>query len=94
MSRTADSILRTIALFAAAASLAACVQTSGERAEPLPQPPPPTPPVAANTCTSLTGTASWYGPGFNLRRTATGEPFYMDELTRAHRSLRSTPLCA
>jgi rare lipoprotein A (peptidoglycan hydrolase) len=91
MSRTADSILRAVAPFAAAASLAACVQTGGDRAEPLPQQPrPPTPSVAANSCTpsfSLTGTASWYGPGFHLKRTASGEPFYMDELTAAHRSL-------
>ena len=31
--------------------------------------------------------ASWYGPGFNGRRTASGERFDMDALTAAHRTL-------
>jgi len=33
------------------------------------------------------GTASWYGPRFNGRRTASGERFDMREFTAAHRSL-------
>ena len=31
--------------------------------------------------------ASWYGPGFQGRRTANGERFNTHELTAAHRSL-------
>jgi len=31
------------------------------------------------------GTASWYGPGFHGRRTASGERFDQDALTAAHR---------
>lgn len=34
-----------------------------------------------------TGFASWYGPGFQGRRTASGERFDMNALTAAHRSL-------
>ena len=33
------------------------------------------------------GVASWYGPGFAGRRTASGERFNPSELTAAHRSL-------
>lgn len=33
------------------------------------------------------GTASWYGPGFQGRRMATGERFNEDALTAAHRTL-------
>lgn len=33
------------------------------------------------------GTASWYGPRFNGRRTASGERFDMREFTAAHRTL-------
>jgi rare lipoprotein A len=33
------------------------------------------------------GQASWYGPRFNGRRTASGERFNMNEYTAAHRSL-------
>jgi rare lipoprotein A len=33
------------------------------------------------------GTASWYGPRFNGRRTASGERFDMNEFTAAHRTL-------
>jgi rare lipoprotein A len=33
------------------------------------------------------GQASWYGPRFNGRRTASGERFDMQELTAAHRTL-------
>jgi rare lipoprotein A len=34
-----------------------------------------------------TGTASWYGPGFHGRKTASGERFDQNKLTAAHRSL-------
>ncbi len=33
------------------------------------------------------GMASWYGPGFHGRRTASGERFNMDALTAAHKTL-------
>ncbi len=33
------------------------------------------------------GVASWYGPGFHGRRTASGERFNSYEMTAAHRSL-------
>jgi rare lipoprotein A len=34
-----------------------------------------------------TGVASWYGPGFHGKRTASGERFDQNELTAAHRQL-------
>lgn len=40
--------------------------------------------VAAST---QSGTASWYGPGFNGRSTASGEIFNMHDLTAAHKTL-------
>ncbi len=36
---------------------------------------------------SQRGVASWYGPGFNGKRTANGEVYDMDDLTAAHKSL-------
>ena len=36
---------------------------------------------------TLSGTASWYGPGFHGRQTANGERYNMYGLTAAHRSL-------
>ena len=33
------------------------------------------------------GTASWYGPGFHGRKTASGERFNSYDITAAHRSL-------
>ena len=36
---------------------------------------------------SKTGQASWYGPGFAGRKTASGERFNPEELTGAHRTL-------
>src|SRR5919205_3374465 len=34
-----------------------------------------------------TGAASWYGPGFHGKPTASGEPFNTNELTAAHKTL-------
>ena len=39
------------------------------------------------TGTVLTGTSSWYGPGFHGNRTANGETYNMFALTAAHKSL-------
>ena len=36
---------------------------------------------------ALNGTASWYGPGFHGRKTASGERFDQNAMTAAHRSL-------
>lgn len=36
---------------------------------------------------SMTGHASWYGPGFQGARTASGERFDMNDLTAAHKTL-------
>jgi rare lipoprotein A len=36
---------------------------------------------------SETGIASWYGPGFNGRKTASGERFNTNELTAAHKTI-------
>ena len=36
---------------------------------------------------SFSGMASWYGPGFNGKRTASGEVFNSSALTAAHRTL-------
>jgi rare lipoprotein A len=42
---------------------------------------------AKNERFAQTGVASWYGPGFHGRKTASGEPFDQNRLTAAHRSL-------
>lgn len=39
-----------------------------------------------------TGIASWYGPGFHGKRTASGERFDTNELTAAHRTLQMPSL--
>jgi rare lipoprotein A len=45
-------------------------------------------PAVSDTVTqTLSGAASWYGPGFHGRSTASGERFDMNKLTAAHRSL-------
>lgn len=38
-------------------------------------------------CRSMSGVASWYGPGFHGRKTASGERFNTASLTAAHRTL-------
>lgn len=52
---------------------------------PLPPPEPSHPSISAPP--SQVVVASWYGPGFQGRRTASGERFQAQELTAAHRSL-------
>jgi rare lipoprotein A len=50
-------------------------------------PPEPPRPLSSSPSPSQVGVASWYGPGFEGRRTASGERFRSHELTAAHRSL-------
>lgn len=56
------------------------------RVEGLPEPVAPEARVGIVTST-LTGMASWYGPGFHGRRSASGEVFNQNDLTAAHRTL-------
>jgi rare lipoprotein A len=54
----------------------------------IPTKPQPQPqPERNNLLASLRGYASWYGPGFHGRLSASGEPFNQYDLTAAHRSL-------
>lgn len=66
---------------------------------PTPRPPPPSPPAAPTPPPDraldqadrfdwpFEGIASWYGPGFDGRTTASGEPFDQGALTAAHATL-------
>jgi rare lipoprotein A len=56
------------------------------RVEGLPEPSASDTRVGVVTST-LTGMASWYGPGFHGRRSASGEVFNQNDLTAAHRTL-------
>jgi rare lipoprotein A len=61
--------------------------------QPAPQPPQPAPQPQAQqqpserVVSTFHGEASWYGPGFHGRRTASGETFDRNALTAAHRTL-------
>ena len=71
--------LFAIMLLGLAATLAACAT-----------PPPPTAPRPATEQPTFRqeGTASWYGATHQGRTTANGEPFDMESMTAAHRTLR------
>ncbi len=64
-----------LALIAASLLLAACGGST----------PPPMTSVSENW--SQEGIASWYGPGFDGKRTASGEVYDMEDLTAAHKRL-------
>lgn len=57
------------------------------RIEGLPTPARPAAAPVGIVTSTLTGTASWYGPGFHGRRSASGEVFNQNDLTAAHRTL-------
>jgi rare lipoprotein A len=54
---------------------------------PEPKQPSATNNLIGKVTQSTTGMASWYGPGFNGRQSASGEIFNQNELTAAHRTL-------
>src|SRR5262245_50238449 len=66
-------------------------RTAAKKATPAPRAPaPPAQQEAAPAEESTTvqmGRASWYGPGFHGRATASGERFKQDALTAAHPTL-------
>ena len=70
-------------MLAALAVLAGCA-TPPERVRP---PPEAAVPWKAPGAEIARGKASWYGPGFHGRRTASGERFDMNAFTAAHRTL-------
>jgi rare lipoprotein A len=47
----------------------------------------PAPQVGVQHGHEVRGIASWYGPGFHGKRTASGERFNQNELTAAHKTL-------
>lgn len=70
-------------VMAVVAVLAGC-STTPDRGRPEPEPPALATPPSVELAR---GKASWYGPGFHGRRTASGERFDMNDLTAAHRTL-------
>ena len=57
------------------------------RVEGLPERAVPSVSRPRSVLSNLTGMASWYGPGFHGRRSASGEVFNQNALTAAHRTL-------
>ena len=56
-------------------------------AKPGPQAAPGTGRAVSTKSVNCIGKASWYGPGFHGKKTASGERFNQHRLTAAHRSL-------
>lgn len=73
--RSTDCIRPTLVAVSLLVLLAACGGTT----------PPPMTSVSENW--SERGIASWYGPGFDGKRTASGEVYDMEDLTAAHKRL-------
>lgn len=48
------------------------------------RPPPAPAPISPPVGTVVEGVASWYGPGYDGKRTGSGEVFEQDDLTAAH----------
>jgi rare lipoprotein A len=79
LSQIAAGVVFTTALVAAPADITPDRQaTSGQTGQTRP---------AIKTRKSQVGKASWYGRLFQHKRTASGEPFDMYQLTAAHRTL-------
>lgn len=73
-------VKRAAAVLAVAATLAFPACSGNRRPSLMPRPEPVVPPVG----TVLTGVASWYGPGYDGKRTSSGEVYEQDDLTAAH----------
>jgi rare lipoprotein A len=78
--RAASRIARVILALSCLVLLEACASNPKPRRSPILSRPAP------RVGTTATGTASWYGPGYDGKRTACGEKFDQDALTAAHGS--------
>lgn len=78
LGRLGDALARGAAILAGCALAAGCAARTR-----APVYAPPLAPVSAAPIRSVVGVASWYGPGFNGKRTATGEIYDQSELTAA-----------
>lgn len=98
MARRLGRLLWIVVALGVGGCVTASPPPSPVTAEPSPEPAPRTtslPPVTAPTPAApvtpapvtMTGNASWYGKPHHGRLTASGEPFDMNALTAAHRSL-------
>jgi len=67
--------------FASALLVTGCASA---RPRPVTRPPSATDSVVPAAGTTQEGTASWYGPGYDGKRTSSGEVFDQDALTAAH----------
>jgi rare lipoprotein A len=72
---------RLLAVLGLAGALSGCGLFRWSAPPPAPSPPPAAPQGA------VIGVASWYGPGFNGKRTASGEIYDQDDLTAASTTL-------
>ncbi len=70
-------------LLGAGAALLSVALVACSTARPVSPVSPAPPAVLRRTRSSIVGVASWYGPGFDGRRTATGEVYSQEELTAA-----------
>jgi rare lipoprotein A len=69
---------RRLALVVSVGLLGACSHNPNPKDSKFP------PPELAARGTIVEGVASWYGPGFDGKKTASGEKFDQDALTAAH----------
>ena len=67
-----------------AVSLLLAAACAGNRPKPITVPPTATDAVRPAPGTVQEGLASWYGPGYDGRRTSSGEVFDQDAMTAAH----------
>jgi rare lipoprotein A len=84
-SARAKCFRRTLLLLAAGGLLVGCSTTPWSTSSYYPA--ASAGPAATAGPRSRIATASWYGPGFNGRRTASGEVFHQNDLTAASRTL-------
>jgi rare lipoprotein A len=79
---------RLLAALAMAGALCGCALFGAGSPAPVTRVAPPPPPRAQLASRSSTvGVASWYGPGFNGKRTANGEVYDQEDLTAASNTL-------
>ena len=71
--------------------VSSCTMIGSVGRRPVPTPTPPARP--AHVVGSFEGEASWYGPNFHGKKTASGEIYDMYELTAAHKELPLGTTC-